>query len=83
MLLIGELLHDIEIEALTRTKISTCSVIGSTPMANGETRRIPCLSGTIGSVIKITRNAKNASNLVLCEVEVYGAQGKISISNCS
>jgi len=82
-LFIGELLHDIEIEALTRTNISRCSIIGSTPMANGETRRIPCLTGTIGSVIKITRNANNAANLVLCEVEVYGAQGKISILNCS
>ena len=81
VLLIGNLLHDIAIEALTGTQVSTCATIGRTALADGETRQIQCQKGTFGSVIKITRNASDENNLVLCEVEVHGTPGKISLLN--
>ena len=81
MLLTGNLLHDIAIEAITGTRVSTCATIGRTPLADGETRKIKCQKGTFGSIIKITRNASDVNNLVLCEVEVHGTPGKISLLN--
>ena len=81
MLLIGNVLHDIAIEALTGTQVSTCATIGKTPLADGETRKIQCQRGTFGSVIKITRKASDRNNLVLCEVEVHGTSSKISLLN--
>ena len=82
MLLTGERLHDIVIEALKDTEVSICEVIVYA-LKNGETRRIPCQPQTVGNVIKIRQNATKEEYLTLCEVEVYGTQGKIAIElNC-
>ena len=70
-------MHDIVIEALKQTEISTCEVIVDA-LEDGETKRIPCRPGTVGYIVKIRQNATKAVNLILCEVEVYGTQGKIS-----
>jgi len=77
--LTGKLLHDIAIEALTGTRVSTCATIGRTPLGDGETRQIQCEQGTVGRIIKITRKASDEYNLALCEVEVHGTPGKISL----
>ena len=81
MLLTAKLLHDIAIEALAGTRVSTCARLGSNPLADGETRQIQCQKGTFGSVIKIIMKASERSDLVLCEVEVHGTPGKISLLN--
>ena len=78
MLLTGERLHDIVIEALKKTEVSICEVIVYA-LKNGETRRIPCQPRTVGNVIKIRQNATKAEYFTLCEVEVYGTQGKLAI----
>ena len=69
-------MHDIVIEALKQTDISTCEVIVDA-LKDGETKRIPCGPGTVGNIVKIRQNATKAVNLILCEVEVYGKQGKV------
>jgi len=79
--LTGFLLHDVVIQALKGTQHLTCGEIGHNPLADGETKHIPCRPGTVGSVIKVTRKASDSTGIVLCEVEVYGTQGKIPILN--
>ena len=76
--LTGNELRDFIIEALKGIQHSTCGKIGHTSLGKGETRYFPCPPGTVGSVIKITSDLRN---IVLCEVEVYGTQGKIPVLN--
>ena len=77
VLLTGNLLRSIAIHAITGTQVSKCNVVSSMSLADGETRQFYCRPGTVGSVIKIIRQASDVSNLVLCEVEVHGTPGKI------
>ena len=67
-------LHDIVIEALELSRASICAVV-VTAIGKNETRKIPCRPGTVGSIVRIRRNATEAEILTLCEVEVYGTHG--------
>jgi len=80
VLLTGNLLRSIAIHALTGSRVSRCNVVSNMSLADGETRQFYCRPGTVGSVIKITKQASDVNNLVLCEVEVHGTPGKISLS---
>jgi len=74
--------HGIVIEALKQTEVSTCEVV-NLALKYGATRRIPCQPRTVGNVIRISQNSTKGAYLILCEVEVYGTQGKIAIQlNC-
>ena len=50
------------------------SVPGQLKLA--ETRRISCRPGSIGNIVKIQLTNKAAQTLTLCEVEVFGVNGK-------
>ena len=80
LLLTGNLLRSIAIHAITDSQVSRCNVVSSMSVADGETRQFYCQPGTFGSVIKIIRQASDVNSLVLCEVEVHGTPGKISLS---
>ena len=67
-------LHHFVVEALLQSKASTCKSIVCA-LKGGETRRIPCQSGTVGSVVMIRHVYKDSLSLALCEVEVYGTHG--------
>ena len=67
-------LHHFVVEALMQSKALTCkSIVGA--LKGGETRRIPCQSGTFGSVVRIRHVYKDSLSLALCEVQVYGTHG--------
>ena len=74
------MLHDIVIEAVMQgpLRVAICEFVGL-HLGKGEIRRIPCRRGAIGSIIKIRQNATTPQQLVLCEVEVYGYPGKITL----
>ena len=42
-----------------------------------ETRRISCLPGVKGSIVRIASTGREAIGLSLCEVQVFGVSGKI------
>ena len=50
------------------------SVAGQLGLA--ETRRIACMPGAIGNIVKIGLMNKKRQKLTLCEVEVFGISGK-------
>ena len=62
------------------TQRSTCGMIANSAMPVSETHT-PCRPGTVGSVIKVTSKATDSNGVTLCEVEVYGTQGKIVLLN--
>ena len=41
-----------------------------------ETRRISCMPGAIGNIVRIRLTSKKPQTLTLCEVEVFGSRGK-------
>ena len=45
-------------------------------LSKGETRRISCMPGAIGSIVQIRMTDKKAEALTICEVEVFGLNGK-------
>ena len=51
------------------------------PLGPAETRRISCMPGAIGSIVKIRLTNKNSQKLTLCEVEVFGVNGKTQRHN--
>jgi len=63
------------------TQRSTCGMIANTAMQGSITTHIPCRSGTVGRVIKVTSKATDATRIEICEVDVYGTQGKILLLN--
>ena len=63
----------IEVERDGKTR-QCASIPGEFELA--ETRRISCMRGTIGSIVKVRHTTKTPLVLTLCEVEVYGMSGK-------
>ena len=70
--------HDIIIEALKLPDMSRCDVIHFA-LKYGATRRIPCQPRTVGNILRIREHPTERAYLILCEVEVYGTQGKTAI----
>ena len=73
-------LRGISIKALQKNPahLSTCQIIDEGFDLN-ETRHITCGSGVKGSVVTITLPGNVLGVLSLCEVQVYGTYGKLSL----
>ena len=46
------------------------------PLTSGETRNISCAQGAIGNIVRIRMTNSTPQILSLCEVEVFGINGK-------
>jgi len=62
---------EVQLDGNTR---ECASVAG--PLGRAETRRISCKPGAIGNIVQIRQTAKKVQKLTLCEVEVFGVNGK-------
>lgn len=80
VLLPDEKLHDFQIETIVYNpvRVSICEFV-KRHLYNGETRRISCRPGAVGSIVIIRHNAAKPEELLLCEVEVYGYPGKTAL----
>ena len=63
------------IEVLRGRNIRRCASVAG-QLKKSETRRISCMPGAIGNIVKIRMTNKEAQKLTLCEVEVFGISGK-------
>ena len=69
------MLHDIIIDVLMSAKeVTKCNYFGAT-LGAGESRRLPCPPETFGHSVRVSKDPKDKTMLILCEVEVYGTNG--------
>jgi len=68
-------LPDIKVEVSKKNSkdFAICKVVKQSVLHN-ETRRITCLPGVSGSIVRITSTASKALSLSLSEVKVYGSK---------
>ena len=73
-------LPDIKVEVSKKNSkdFAICKVVKQ-PLLHNETRRITCLPGVTGSIVRITSTATKALCLSLSDVKVYGTYGKLLI----
>ena len=66
----------IVIEAISDAtlRVTECASFKGTASDIQLSRRFPCKRGTVGSIIRIKQG--KLGNFTLCEVEVYGINGK-------
>jgi len=66
----------IVIEAITEAtlRVTECATFKGAATDIQISRRFPCKRGTVGSIIRIRQG--ELENFTLCEVEVYGINGK-------
>ena len=71
----AERLKGFVIEVLLDGNTRQCSSVPG-QLNMGETRRISCMRGAIGNIVKVRLTNKTAQALTICEVEVFGLNGK-------
>jgi len=77
---VGELRNYL-VEALLPplSSAALCADMGSVPKGNSLKRTITCQPGTIGRLVRI--KIPELSQLVLCEVEVYGGKNQFNVKD--
>ena len=63
------------IEVQLGRNTSNCASVAG-PLKRAETRRISCVLGVYGNIVKIRKTSTKPGYLTLCEVEVFGIRGK-------
>jgi len=68
------------IEVLSDRNTHQCASVAG-QLKKAETRRISCMRGAIGNIIKVRMTSTRPSILTLCEFEVFGIRGKENVEN--
>jgi len=72
----GYRLHHVTIEARDDSKVTICDY-REKALPQGRTTKFTCRPGTIGRFLKLSRpNSNSGDPFNICEVEVYGVNGK-------
>ena len=71
----AERLKNFVVEVLLNGNTRQCASVPG-QLLIGETRRISCMRGAIGSIVQVRMTNKTAEALTICEVEVFGLNGE-------
>ena len=68
----------IEVRKNNSNDVAMCQVAEQKLLLN-ETRNISCVPGVKGSIVRIASTGNEITPLSLCDVQVFGIAGKMSI----